>query len=213
MWYELSRYNNRGTSTRRSLTLRNNDTTTHRNMAGDDTVEQKSASTEDQGARIDSQNEPSTQEPIGEVCKQIASAFEASLKNHVPLLDAMFLRQHILSEYLSENVESISVMLTIHTANVKILDRVASKADQAYLEPSIIITKHDEDYIARVVCMSKPATESQGVTVEIIIEGPPATGGAAGEHAALWGLHALLQREMSNVMAKGVRDGDLITYK
>lgn len=178
-------------------------------MAGEDTVEQKSASTEDQGARIDSENEPS----IGEVCKQITSAFEASLKNHVPLLDAMFLRQHILSEYLSENVESISVTLTIRTANVKILDRVASKADQAYLEPSIIITKHDEDYIGRVVCMSKPATESQGVTVEIIIEGPPATGGAAGEHAALWGLHALLQREMSNVMAKGVRDGDLITYK
>lgn len=182
-------------------------------MAGDDAVEQKSAPTEDQRTRVDPKNQPSTQEPGEEVCKQIASAFEASLKNHVPLLDAMFLRQHILSEYPTFNVESISTMLTSCTANVKILDRVASKADQAYLEPSIIITKHDEDYVARVVCMSKPATESQGITVEIIIEGPPATGGAAGEHAALWGLHALLQREMSNVMAKGVRDGDLVTYK
>lgn len=182
-------------------------------MAGDDAAEQRSAPTEDQGARVDPKTEPSFQEPSEDVCKQIASAFETSLKNHVPLLDAMFLRQHILSEFPIYNVESISLILTIHTANVKILDRVASKADQAYLEPSIIITKHDEDYIARVVCMSKPATESQGVTVEIIIEGPPATGGAAGEHAALWGLHALLQREMSNVMAKGVRNGDLVTYK
>lgn len=60
--------------------------------------------------------------------------------------------------------------------------------------------------------MNSGADQKDGIAIDILIEGPPAVGGVAAEYAALWGLHELLQKEVSSIMENGLRSGDGVLH-